>query len=52
MNIDLHKDGTATIKMKEYIKEAIADFGEEITRTATTPRQRKAFSKLTRQAEH
>jgi hypothetical protein len=31
MNIDFHKDGTATIKMKDYIKEAIADFGESIT---------------------
>ena len=27
IDIDFHADGTATIKMKEYIKEAISDFG-------------------------
>ena len=32
MNINFHhQDGTATIKMKEYIKESISDFGQEIT---------------------
>ena len=43
MNIDFHDDGTATIKMKEYIKEAISDFGQEITRSATTPAKRDLF---------
>jgi hypothetical protein len=43
MNIDFHEDGTATIKMKDYIKEAIADFGESITRTATTPAKKTFF---------
>jgi hypothetical protein len=43
MNIDFHKDGTATIKMKDYIKEAIADFGESITREATTPAKKTLF---------
>ena len=40
MNISFHQDGTASIKMKEYIKEAIANFGDNITRSATTPAKR------------
>jgi hypothetical protein len=43
MNIKFNEDGTATIKMKEYIQEAIADFGEDITRTAATPAKRDLF---------
>jgi hypothetical protein len=43
MNIDFHKDGTATIKMKDYMKEAIADFGESITREAMTPAKKTLF---------
>jgi hypothetical protein len=31
MNITFHDDGTVSVKMKDYIKEAIADFGEDIT---------------------
>jgi hypothetical protein len=31
MNLSFHEDGTASIKMKEYIKQALADFGESIT---------------------
>jgi hypothetical protein len=29
--------------MKEYIKEAIADFGESITQLATTPAKKNLF---------
>jgi hypothetical protein len=43
MNIDFHENGTASIKMKEYIREAIQDFGEEITKTATSPAQKNLF---------
>ena len=43
MDIDFHADGTANIKMKEYIKEAISDFGQEITRSATSPAKRDLF---------
>jgi hypothetical protein len=35
MNISFHEDGAASIKMKEFIKEAIANFGEAITQFAT-----------------
>jgi hypothetical protein len=31
MNINFNEDGTASIKMKDFIKKAIADFGESIT---------------------
>jgi hypothetical protein len=37
MDISFHDDGTVTIKMEDYIKEALADFEDDITRTATTP---------------
>jgi hypothetical protein len=43
MHIKFHDDGTVSIKMKDYIKEAIADFGEDITRSAATPATRKLF---------
>jgi hypothetical protein len=43
MNISFHNDGTASIVMKDYIKEAIAHFGEDITRSATTPAKRNLF---------
>jgi hypothetical protein len=43
MNIGFHNDGTASIVMKDYIKEAIAHFGEDITRSATTPAKRNLF---------
>ena len=43
MNIDFHEDGTATVKMKEYIKEAIIDFGQEIIRSGTSPARRELF---------
>jgi hypothetical protein len=43
MNISFHNDGTASIVMKDFIKEAIAHFGEDITRSATTPAKRNLF---------
>jgi hypothetical protein len=43
MNISFHENGTTSIKMKEYIKEAIAYFGEAITRFATTPAKKNLF---------
>ena len=43
MDIDFHANGTATIKMKECNKEAISDFGQEITRLATSPAKRDLF---------
>jgi hypothetical protein len=43
MNIDFHTNGTADVKMKEYIKEAIVDFGEDITRSASTPAKKNLF---------
>jgi hypothetical protein len=43
MDMEFHTDGTTTIKMKEYIKEAIADFGENIVRRAATPAKKNLF---------
>jgi hypothetical protein len=43
MNISFHNGGTASIVMKDYIKEAIAHFEEDITRSATTPAKRNLF---------
>jgi hypothetical protein len=44
MNISFNEeDGTANIKMKDYIKEAIAEFGEDITRMATAPAKKDLF---------
>jgi hypothetical protein len=43
MNLSFHEEGTASIKMKNYIKEAKADFGESITRSARTPAKRNLF---------
>jgi hypothetical protein len=47
MNIKFYKDGTASIMMKDYIKEAIAAFAEDITRSPRHPR-RGTFSKSKR----
>jgi hypothetical protein len=33
MDINYNADGMASIKMKEYLKEAIADFGEDTGKT-------------------
>jgi hypothetical protein len=43
MNITFHDDGTVSVKMKEYIKEAIDDFGEDIVRSAATPAKKNLF---------
>jgi hypothetical protein len=43
MNIKFHKDGTASIMMKDYIKEAIAAFGKGITSSAMTPAKKNLF---------
>jgi hypothetical protein len=43
MNITFNDDGTASIKMKDYLKEAIADFGEDIVKSAATPAKRDLF---------
>jgi hypothetical protein len=37
IHLSFHEDGTASIKVKEYNKEAIADCGESITWSATIP---------------
>lgn len=44
MNITFHDDGTVSVKMKDYIKEAIADFGEDITWSAATPAKKNLFN--------
>jgi hypothetical protein len=43
MNLSFHEDGTASIKMKEYIKQALADFGESIIRSATTSAKKNLY---------
>jgi hypothetical protein len=43
MNVIFHDDGTASIKMKDYIKEAIRDFSDDISRQATTPAKKNLF---------
>jgi len=43
MNIRYQDDGTVEIRMKDYVKEAIAEFEEDITRTAVLPAMRDLF---------
>jgi hypothetical protein len=43
MNITYNDDGTASIKRKDYLKEATADFGEDIVKSAATPAKRDLF---------
>ncbi len=43
MNISFLDNGTASVKMKDYIKEAMADFGEDITKTSTSPARKNLF---------
>ncbi len=43
MDITFCNDGTATIKMKDDIKESIAEFGESIVRNAATPVRKDLF---------
>jgi hypothetical protein len=48
MDIKFFKDGTATIKMREYIEEAINNFGENIAQTANTPAKKNLFENARR----
>jgi hypothetical protein len=43
MNVTYNDNGSATINMKDYLKEAIADFGEDIVKSAATPAKRDLF---------
>jgi hypothetical protein len=43
MHISFKENGTVTLKMKEHIKEAINDFGNDITRLAATPAKKNLF---------
>jgi hypothetical protein len=43
MDITFHNNGTVSIKMKDYIKEDIAKFGEDICRNAATPAKKNLF---------
>jgi hypothetical protein len=43
MKITYNDDGTATINMKEYLKEAIVGFGKDIVKLAATPAKRDLF---------
>jgi hypothetical protein len=43
MKITLHKDKTVMIEMKEYVKEAIEDFGEDISKHVATPAKKDLF---------
>ena len=43
MVITYNDDGTASLDMSRYSKEAIDDFGEEIKRTSTTPAGKNLF---------
>ena len=43
MDIVFNNDETVTIGMDRYVKEAIADFGEKITRKAATPATKTLF---------
>ena len=44
MNIIFNKNITATIMMKEYLEEAIDDFGEDIVSVTTSPAQKRMFA--------
>jgi hypothetical protein len=43
MDIRFIGDGTLTIGMKGYVEDAIAEFGEDVSRSATTPAGRGIF---------
>jgi hypothetical protein len=43
MDIRFLGDGTLTIGMKGYVEDAIAEFGEDVSRSATTPAGRGIF---------
>jgi hypothetical protein len=43
MGIVFNNNGTVSVRMKEYLKEAITDFVEDITKSATSPAKRDIF---------
>jgi hypothetical protein len=43
MDITYGEDGTATILMKDYIREAISDFGDDVSSKAASPAGRGLF---------
>jgi hypothetical protein len=43
MNVTYNDSGSATINMKDYLKEAISYFGEDILKSAATPVKRDLF---------
>jgi hypothetical protein len=43
MHITYLENGTAQLRMADYLKEAISEFGESITKTAATPAKRDLF---------
>jgi len=43
MEITLQEDGTVKIVMKDYIKEAIEQFGEDVSKQAATPAKKDLF---------
>jgi hypothetical protein len=43
MHITFKEDGTVRNLMKDYIKEVISDFGDNITRNAATPAKKNLF---------
>ncbi len=43
MDVKFCEDGPATIKMKDCIKESIAEFGQSIVQTAATPTRKDLF---------
>jgi hypothetical protein len=43
MKISLKENGTVTICMKDYVKKALEEFPEDITRNASTPANRYLF---------
>lgn len=43
MHISYLANGTTKIRIKEYLKEAIDEFGKDITKLATSPAQKDLF---------
>jgi ketopantoate hydroxymethyltransferase len=52
MDIMFHENRTASIRMKEYIKEAINDFGEDINKSQYPRPPREICSTLTQKATY
>ena len=43
MKITLQKDGTVKIDMSDYVKEAIEEFGEDVSKQAANPARKDLF---------